>query len=883
MTASYLANSLAKARAQGDLAVSVWRSKSLNLEQTLLGGSYGGISNLPILTGKEQNKAKAYGYYKHWVFVFLSAIARRLAAQTYGAGKKQGAAAQKQYATTKMHAARKRLLPTHIKEMTAGGQDIEQYAEHPALDMLARPNPLQSKSEFLTNFILNMYIAGEAYWIGGDFGNDGGKQLWVPPTPWVRPEHKGKMFSGYRLNPTGIGEGVPIPAEAVRRFYFPDPMDPKGCVSPLLSQADAVETDGYIQQSQKQTFKRIDPKIGIKIGEGRDAEGKPNGMPVLTGPQRSQLRRSIQEMFRQDNTDGFAIFDGLVAGIERLQMNPSEMDWMQSGEQVKKRLSQAFGVNPMIVGEVIAGSYAQAYVVERVFLDNVINPLADMVTTALDDFVVPMFDDGGGLLLWLELAEANNPELRTRQFDLARKNNDVTGDEYRTHILGLPPKQGDSPERAPLTNTVGGMTGYVSMMTAIGQGYLPADAAINAFQMFFNIDEKTAKQIVGEAEALPPPAPAVGFGGPPKPQGEEKPPGDEDDEGDTGPIPSGSNEPDGSEPKGKSLADLLKASGTTKITRGQVKAAHRRQVARLEKEVKALIEPTFRDQYRSAAKELAKKSDKVIDKENAEKQSAKLASSVFDPREWDKELKSAIAPGLLKAMAEGAATEDALKLYAVARKRARGEQITIKQPGEDGTKATSASRMREQLEDEYDLDASDIETEWPEWFLEAASERLAETFAQDYWQGISDTTASQVEHIIKGGIEDGLSIREIAEILQEEGDVRSKSRAINIARTEVGNSLNAGHESGIRQISEETGMKVGKTWLSVLGPTTREDHAEADGQTVDIDDTFEVGGEQARWPSDERLSPAQRCACQCTVLSDFAGGELDSDESEPDE
>lgn len=77
----------------------------------------------------------------------------------------------------------------------------------------------------------------------------------------------------------------------------------------------------------------------------------------------------------------------------------------------------------------------------------------------------------------------------------------------------------------------------------------------------------------------------------------------------------------------------------------------------------------------------------------------------------------------------------------------------------------------------------------------------------------------------------------------------------------TGNMMNYGHVLGIKQTGEETGLQMGKQWLSVQGSTTRDSHSAADGQTVPVDDWFVVGGESARWPGDETLSAGERINC----------------------
>lgn len=215
----------------------------------------------------------------------------------------------------------------------------------------------------------------------------------------------------------------------------------------------------------------------------------------------------------------------------------------------------------------------------------------------------------------------------------------------------------------------------------------------------------------------------------------------------------------------------------------------------------------------------------------------------------------------MKSIVQGAAAENALKHYAIARKAARGESL----PHVPLEKATSASDMAEQLADEYGLDfsAMGFATEMPEWLLEATKDRLDETFMEEYWFAVNDVTATEIEYQLAAGIEQGMSMREIASAIGELAPEYAGYRAMNVARTEIGNAMNYGHVAAIEQLNDETGMDFGKEWISVCGATTREDHCNLDGATAPIDGTFQLGDEEARWPGDELLSAGQRINCQC--------------------
>lgn len=66
-------------------------------------------------------------------------------------------------------------------------------------------------------------------------------------------------------------------------------------------------------------------------------------------------------------------------------------------------------------------------------------------------------------------------------------------------------------------------------------------------------------------------------------------------------------------------------------------------------------------------------------------------------------------------------------------------------------------------------------------------------------------------------------------------------------------------------ISQTTVLKVKKKWVAILDSKTRSTHAQADGQVVDVNEYFLVGGHQAKTPRDTNLPPAESINCRCVA------------------
>ena len=185
-------------------------------------------------------------------------------------------------------------------------------------------------------------------------------------------------------------------------------------------------------------------------------------------------------------------------------------------------------------------------------------------------------------------------------------------------------------------------------------------------------------------------------------------------------------------------------------------------------------------------------------------------------------------------------------------------------------KATTASDFLDDEDDEGDFD---FPTEHPEWLQAAAQAFLDDSFSMEYWHDVNLTTRNHIEVVLRDGIQRGLSMRDIRDAIMEGAPEYSRSRAMNVARTESGGAMNAGQTSSMI----EAGMDA-REWLSVMGSTTRDEHAEADGQQQPMGEPFTVGGEQCMYPGDSTLSPAMKCNCQCGIVSSFVGENLDDSE-----
>lgn len=154
----------------------------------------------------------------------------------------------------------------------------------------------------------------------------------------------------------------------------------------------------------------------------------------------------------------------------------------------------------------------------------------------------------------------------------------------------------------------------------------------------------------------------------------------------------------------------------------------------------------------------------------------------------------------------------------------------------------------------------------PRRFLKFIRLALDELEAQDYWQEIQAATSKRLTSLVRTGLADGDTTRNIAKSIQKWlGGSESKARALAIARTETTGAMNSGHHATHQALAEQ-GVIVARVWSAVIDKDTRETHVAADGQIAKNGANFVIGGYEARYPGDVNLPARERVRCRCLSM-----------------
>ena len=426
---------------------------------TIYGTSGRGSGASSLLDGAGNQFAEHYSHYKSWPYVAIRAISHRIAGQQVFMARRAAGSQQErarfitgQKSGFKMHRMsdwESIKTPAWVKSHM--GVEGDRITQHELLEAIHRPNACMTQWSLMVCTVASIELTGRSFWYISK-KNDR-INIWPLPSNWVTPIQGDGEFSEYVVSPNGSNEKFTLSADEVAYFSLPDPANPMGSFSPVQAQIRAIETDEAIPQAQDVTFKRgIFPGVVFRAGRLPGVGGQPGIRPVLTADQRKQLYNAVFSAYEGVSNFGEPlIVDGMIEGIEKFTSTAHEMDFQQSGKITKSRILQAFGVNPIVLGEVENANRAQAAVAEENFCNNVVNPLLELMSQVMTAYLAPIVEEReGAISIWIDPAHPHDREQRLKEWTEAAKIGAVSVNEFRTKILNLPPMDGGAVALRPL-------------------------------------------------------------------------------------------------------------------------------------------------------------------------------------------------------------------------------------------------------------------------------------------------------------------------------------------------------------------------------------------------------------------------------------------------
>lgn len=132
--------------------------------------------------------------------------------------------------------------------------------------------------------------------------------------------------------------------------------------------------------------------------------------------------------------------------------------------------------------------------------------------------------------------------------------------------------------------------------------------------------------------------------------------------------------------------------------------------------------------------------------------------------------------------------------------------------------------------------------------------------------GISARLSKRISNLIEKGRADNLTLPEIAKLVSNTFLPISRSRAALIARTETHNAASFANHSYHKTVENDLGIKMLKKWVATNDGRTRSAHAAANGQIVDMNEDFVIGGMPMEYAGDPKGGVANVVNCRCVII-----------------
>lgn len=285
---------------------------------------------------------------------------------------------------------------------TDAGDEVD---EHPMLDVLAHPNPLQDSAGFIESVIVSLLTSGNAY------------------IEAVRP-HENKAPSELYLlradrmkvvpGPAGLPQGYeysvggkvtrwtadPITGEsAILHIKMPNPLDDWYGMAPL--EAALVSID---QHNAASAWNQALLSHGARPS-GALVFAPKNGPATLSDDQMSRLRDEMEAHYQGKGNAGRPLI--LEGGLEwkEMSLSPKEMDWLSGRDAAARDIALAFGVPVQLIGIQGAQTYANMKEARLALYEETVLPLLMRIVSAVDHWLVPMF--AGDLYLDIDKDEVS--------------------------------------------------------------------------------------------------------------------------------------------------------------------------------------------------------------------------------------------------------------------------------------------------------------------------------------------------------------------------------------------------------------------------------------------------------------------------------------------
>ncbi len=273
----------------------------------------------------------------------------------------------------------------------------EELTEHPLLDLLRAPNPMQSRADLMESWFSFLLVSGNSYMEavapGGSL-----RELYVlrPDRISIAPATDGWPAS-YDYTVAGnqvsyTDDILPGVRPILHQALFHPANDHYG-LSPIEAAATAIDIHNAASAWNKSMLDNCALPSGALVYTAADRQ--------LTADQYARLKSELETSFQGAKNAGRPML--LEGGLDwrAMSMSPKDMDFTESKRQAARDIALALGVPPMLLGIPGDNTHANYQEANRAFWRHTVLPMTGRTLQALSGWLGAAY--GGGLELRADL------------------------------------------------------------------------------------------------------------------------------------------------------------------------------------------------------------------------------------------------------------------------------------------------------------------------------------------------------------------------------------------------------------------------------------------------------------------------------------------------
>ena len=268
--------------------------------------------------------------------------------------------------------------------------------DHPLLDLLNRPNPLQSSSEFFNSLFGFLLLSGNAYIlkVGSEVGSPRELHLLRPDRIQIKgggnpiPDRYEYVVNGRVQNVFDVDQDTG--SSEIKHIKLWNPLDDYYGCSPLQAAAEEVDQHNLSSKHNINLLNNGARPSGAVIFKPKDDQGFAVN---LTESQRQQLLTDLNNRFVGSGNAGRPMLLEGDFDWKEMGLSPKDMDFINLKHMSATDIALCFGVPSQLVGVPDSQTYSNIAEARLALYEETIIPHLKLIQSDLNEWLVPMFSE----------------------------------------------------------------------------------------------------------------------------------------------------------------------------------------------------------------------------------------------------------------------------------------------------------------------------------------------------------------------------------------------------------------------------------------------------------------------------------------------------------